>query len=274
MHCPGPNAYPSPHRSIPPSAWYNPTGFTAPLPGLSALPNCTIPLRRLLAQPAPRTSSSPAICIGLACKPKLHTDPGPAPHSLPSHNHSFVTLAGIPATIVDGTSSTEVLAQSSRARASQTPSPGPINLFRCVAGVGCRSFFGNIYIYTYIYIRWTAGILSIFRTLLLIVFSNLTCRPGCHHLPNLTCRPRCLHLLQVVVIASDSPETVAAGDVVITANSGATAVSPSAWRYLKPGIIDTVDPAFGQVGTGVTLTGSNLLGGGTVAKNVRCPCPR
>jgi hypothetical protein len=52
------------------------------------------------------------------------------------------------------------------------------------------------------------------------------------------------------------------GDVVVTADSGATATATNGWEYIAEGDIEDVSPAFGQVGTIVVLTGSNLLGGG------------
>ncbi len=40
------------------------------------------------------------------------------------------------------------------------------------------------------------------------------------------------------------------------------------WQYVEPGIIDTVQPSLGQVGTGVTISGSRLLGGGSSVVSV------
>ncbi|EGD78400.1 hypothetical protein PTSG_12890, partial [Salpingoeca rosetta] len=71
---------------------------------------------------------------------------------------------------------------------------------------------------------------------------------------------------QVVVIAAEG--TAGEGDVVLEANTGATAVSPNAWQYINPGRIDSVGPASGQVGTLVTIRGYELLGGGDSPINV------
>jgi hypothetical protein len=63
----------------------------------------------------------------------------------------------------------------------------------------------------------------------------------------------------VAIVASGS---AGQGDVVVTADSGATATATNGWEYIAEGEIEDVSPAFGQVGTIVVLTGSNLLGGG------------
>lgn len=53
-----------------------------------------------------------------------------------------------------------------------------------------------------------------------------------------------------------------AGDVVITADTGAETVQEGAWVYLTQGLVTTVSPAFGQDGTTVTIRGEGMLGGG------------
>jgi hypothetical protein len=59
-----------------------------------------------------------------------------------------------------------------------------------------------------------------------------------------------------------------AGDVVLTASSGAVVTGASLWTYNESGTLDTVVPARGQLGTRVVLTGSLLLGGGSSVSSV------
>ena len=53
------------------------------------------------------------------------------------------------------------------------------------------------------------------------------------------------------------------GDIVITANSGASASQTGAWEYLVPSVLSTVTPSVGQYGTVVIISGARLFGGGT-----------
>jgi hypothetical protein len=59
------------------------------------------------------------------------------------------------------------------------------------------------------------------------------------------------------------------GDVVVTADTGATVTAVNGWTYLAQGVIASVTPASGQIGTRVTIRGSNLLGGGSSFLHVR-----
>ena len=70
---------------------------------------------------------------------------------------------------------------------------------------------------------------------------------------------------EITVQANTSTET-GPGEVIITLITGATIITPSflSFQYLPPGIINTVVPAIGTVGTRVTISGENLLGGGIV----------
>ena len=52
------------------------------------------------------------------------------------------------------------------------------------------------------------------------------------------------------------------GDVVLLCENGAAAVSPGGWNYIVAGSIASVVPSTGQFGTLVTISGSNLFGGG------------
>lgn len=60
-----------------------------------------------------------------------------------------------------------------------------------------------------------------------------------------------------------SPGTAGVGNIVITADSGATIVAKDAFEYLQYGSVDdNPSPAAGQTGTRVTVCGTDLLGGG------------
>jgi hypothetical protein len=72
-------------------------------------------------------------------------------------------------------------------------------------------------------------------------------------------------LIKVVV---QSSEAVANADVRIEADSGAVATKENAWQYLSAARITGVSPAYGQIGTVVTISGVHLLGGGTEVVSV------
>jgi hypothetical protein len=63
--------------------------------------------------------------------------------------------------------------------------------------------------------------------------------------------------------------TAGAGDIVITANTGAVTTLVDGWEYLVAGEIDLVTPATGQVGTNVLIVGTNLLGGGASIESAK-----
>ena len=71
---------------------------------------------------------------------------------------------------------------------------------------------------------------------------------------------------RVVVIA---PEGIGSGNIVVRANSGATAVHTDAWTFSLVGEVTSITPAFGQYATRVTIQGDRLLGGGSNASLVR-----
>ena len=61
-----------------------------------------------------------------------------------------------------------------------------------------------------------------------------------------------------------SPNT--AGDVIVTVTRNGQDYSVSmsdGWTYLEAGIIEQVEPGFGQIGTRITINGTNLLGYGS-----------
>ena len=62
------------------------------------------------------------------------------------------------------------------------------------------------------------------------------------------------------------------GDTVITVTRDSSEFSVSladSWEYLEPGVIELVQPVFGQFGTRITLTGTNLLGYGSSLREAR-----
>ena len=58
------------------------------------------------------------------------------------------------------------------------------------------------------------------------------------------------------------------GDVLVTSNTGATAVLKDAWTYVTPAKINSVNPSIGQTGTRVVISGTNLYGGGVKVDTV------
>ena len=72
----------------------------------------------------------------------------------------------------------------------------------------------------------------------------------------------------VTSVASFNAASTTAGDIVYTLNTGAEVTIPASWSYVTPGEITSVDPASGNRGTIVTITGRNMLGGGTQASTV------
>ena len=52
-------------------------------------------------------------------------------------------------------------------------------------------------------------------------------------------------------------------DVVLTANTGARVTLSKAWTQLSPARVSAVEPNYGQQGTRVVISGSNLLSGGS-----------
>jgi hypothetical protein len=71
--------------------------------------------------------------------------------------------------------------------------------------------------------------------------------------------------IEITVRARSSPEGPP-GSVIITLTTGATIIPPESitFQYLSPGVINSVTPEIGTVGTRVTISGENLLGGGVV----------
>ena len=57
-------------------------------------------------------------------------------------------------------------------------------------------------------------------------------------------------------------------DVVIVSDSGARTTASEGWTQLAAGEITSLTPAVGQVGTRVTIAGTNMLAGGSVAAEI------
>lgn len=72
---------------------------------------------------------------------------------------------------------------------------------------------------------------------------------------------------EIVVTAAASPSALN-GNVVIVADTGAEITLPGGWTYLAPATINDVDPAIGQLGTKVTITGTGFFAGGTGVASV------
>jgi hypothetical protein len=72
----------------------------------------------------------------------------------------------------------------------------------------------------------------------------------------------------VIIVTAGSSFPIS-GDVVLQLPSEASIVKSAAWTYIEEGSIFRVDPASGIFGTVVTMTGINLLGGGSSATSVK-----
>ena len=71
-----------------------------------------------------------------------------------------------------------------------------------------------------------------------------------------------------VVVVAGTGSAGAAGEVKLTADTGATVTKTAAFAYLAAGVVNTLTPNSGQIGTRVTISGSGLLGGGASVVNV------
>ena len=58
------------------------------------------------------------------------------------------------------------------------------------------------------------------------------------------------------------------GDVVLTSDTGSTITKVSGWEYLRAAAVTGVNPSVGQFGTRVTITGNNLLIGGSALTSI------
>lgn len=74
---------------------------------------------------------------------------------------------------------------------------------------------------------------------------------------------------EVVVIANTSSDRPIQGDVILVADSGATVRLRNGFKYIDAGVISSVTPLAGQLGTFVTIVGERLFGGGDHVASVR-----
>lgn len=72
----------------------------------------------------------------------------------------------------------------------------------------------------------------------------------------------------IEVIAA-APDSSGSGDVVLIADTGAIVTLENGWKYVDAGEITEISPASGQVGTRVTIYGTNMLGGGVTIDSVK-----
>ena len=73
---------------------------------------------------------------------------------------------------------------------------------------------------------------------------------------------------EVAVVAPESANAGTAGDVVLTAKTGATITAEDAFTFVEAGNITLVEPAKGQEGTVIEINGTGLLGGGASLASV------
>ena len=66
----------------------------------------------------------------------------------------------------------------------------------------------------------------------------------------------------VSVVAGEGDGALGTGSVVLISTSGTTVSQTGGWTYVARGVISSVAPSQGQVGTWVTISGSRLLGAG------------
>ncbi|PHR02316.1 MAG: hypothetical protein COB29_14000, partial [Sulfitobacter sp.] len=73
----------------------------------------------------------------------------------------------------------------------------------------------------------------------------------------------------VIVVVAEAGNASSGDVVTIVSNTGAIVTSPAFWSYQEEGVVDTIVPWYGQLGTAVVISGSNLLGGGSELVSVR-----
>merc|ERR1711881_507476 len=73
---------------------------------------------------------------------------------------------------------------------------------------------------------------------------------------------------EYVVVVADGSDAAGNGDVVLVADTGATITLDGGFTYVADPEIELVKPARGQIGTVVTISGANLLGGGASVASV------
>lgn len=69
----------------------------------------------------------------------------------------------------------------------------------------------------------------------------------------------------IVVVASGDGD-LGDGDVLLVANTGATITASNSWTQLTPGLITSLAPDSGVLGTNILITGERMGGGGSVSR--------
>lgn len=182
-----------------------------------------------------------------------------------------VSLAGVEASIVRGKNNTEVLVTVPKS----APNQGDIIL---VADTGARTVLTNGWQF-----NARGGISSVspasghFGTVVTISGEDLL--GGGNDVREL--RLADVNVLKVVsvsdseivVIADTSSDAISGfgsgfgsgignDNVVIISNTGAKVTAMGAFEYVADGVVNEINPDFGQVGTRITINGEGLLGGG------------
>jgi hypothetical protein len=73
---------------------------------------------------------------------------------------------------------------------------------------------------------------------------------------------------EVIIVVPYTGTTTVSTPIVLIADTGARTSLPANWTFLDDGSIDNVEPAAGQFGTFVNISGTNLLGGGDSVTSV------
>merc|ERR1712127_561110 len=72
-----------------------------------------------------------------------------------------------------------------------------------------------------------------------------------------------------IEVTAAAPAASGGGAIVLIADSGAIVTLDDGWNYVDAGEITKISPASGQVGTRVTIYGSNMLAGGATIDSVK-----
>ena len=72
----------------------------------------------------------------------------------------------------------------------------------------------------------------------------------------------------ILAVAAPFPNATNISDIVYIMDTGAVVTIQNSWQYTTPGEITSVTPTEGNMGTIVTITGTNLFGGGNRAEMV------
>eukprot|EP00049_Salpingoeca_infusionum_P016687 m.343502 g.343502 ORF g.343502 m.343502 type:complete len:2822 (-) comp16130_c0_seq1:301-8766(-) len=174
-----------------------------------------------------------------------------------------VTLGGVLVSSIESATNDEVVVVA----AASSPQTGDVII---TAQSGAVVSLTNAFEY-----RLQSNITSVFPgsgqagTVVVLTGTDLLC-----HAPNLTSVT--LNGVEATILSAADNEivvrainhTASTGDVVVTALTGATATAPNSFTYIQAGEITQVNPTSGQYRTHITITGTNLLGGGNNVSSV------